>query len=182
MEYQRNDLRAIVLLDDPTGTTVISDGETRPAKPGEFYSFEALGEALARSTGAVTEVRATLPEILEPGTVLIVPARQLEKWLTDLAVRDSSSMIVMVDAERQSIAQSLTVSGVVAAVERHQYWAWQTGERADASIFGDLRSVSRLHRNVTVTPIDNGPFGRIRIDGEDLPGLLGDYLAAMLAC
>lgn len=180
MKYQSTGLRSIILLDDPTGTTVTSNGQTRPAKSGEWYAFEALAAALARNTGVPALVTATLPDTLEPGAALIVPASQLESLLTLLAVRDTVVFTAVIDVVRKVIPQLLTLRGVVAVVEHHQYWAWKTGERADASIFGDLSVVSRLHREVTVTPIGDGHFGRIRIRGEDLPGLLGDYLAAIM--
>ena len=42
-----------------------------------------------------------------------------------------------------------------------------------ASIFGDIRLAPRLGLPVEVTPHAGWRFGRLRIDGEDLPGLIG---------
>src|SRR5262249_27501848 len=106
MEHQPTGLRHIVLVEDPSGATVTSHGETRPAKPGEWYAFEALAEALTRNTGVPAVVSATLPDALEPGTALIVPARQLESRLTELTVRDPSPVMVVIDVARESILQS----------------------------------------------------------------------------
>jgi hypothetical protein len=37
-----------------------------------------------------------------------------------------------------------------------------------------------LGRDIVLTPLAGGRFGRIRIDGGDLPGLLGDYLSVQI--
>lgn len=181
MEHGQTALRRIVLLDDTTGCTVTSNGQTLPAKAGEGYAFQRLAEGLTRVTGVAASVGDTLPQVLEPGTVCIVPTYQLERWQTELAARNARPAMIVVDAAREKIAQLMESGSVAGAVEHHQYWAWKTNERADASLFGDLRLVPSLQREVTVTPLGAGRFGRLRIEGEDLPGLLGDYLLAFIS-
>lgn len=178
MERQQAALRRIAMLDDATGRTVTNDGQTLPAKPGERYSFERLADALTRATAVPAAVSGTLPQALEARTVCVVPAYQLERWRTEFAARNVRPYMVVVDAARESIEQLLK-AGVAAVIEHHQYWAWKTNEKADASIYGDLSIVPYLQCYVTVTPIVTSHFGRLRIEGEDLPGLLGDYLLAM---
>src|SRR4051794_31355932 len=129
MEQRQTDLRHLWLLDDPTGRTVTSSGETRAAAPGERYHFAELGESLARATGVPAAVGAAPPAPLELHTAAIVPAPQLERWLTVLGTGVLAPAVVAVDVPRTAILRVLTM-GAVAAIEHHQYWAWQTHERA----------------------------------------------------
>jgi hypothetical protein len=180
MGYEPAGLKRIVLLDDPTGGTIVTGGVIRPATPGEGFGIGALADALSRYAQVPAEVSANIPQGIEPGTAVIVPAPQLDRLLADLGQHGETALIAVVDVDRKSILNALAAEGVGAVVEHHQYWAWRTNERADASIFADVSVVPRLRRAVTVSPIGNGPFARIRINGGDLPGLLGDYLAAVV--
>jgi hypothetical protein len=159
-----------------------SEGE-RPARPGELLGFDVLAAALERQTGVTASVRPDLPpDAGDPGVALIVPAGQLEELVLheDAGVRAALARTVVVDAPRDAVLPMLELRGVAAVVEHHQYRAWETGERADASIFGDIRLAPRLGMSVEVTPHDGWRLGRLRIDGEDLPGLIGAYLKTLL--
>ena len=159
----------IVLLDDPSGTTVSTSEGSRDALPGEAHHFTALAEALSRHTHLPVEVRAP-GAALDPGTAVVVHVSQLDR------LAGSPARVAVVDVPRAAISSILTTHPTAVVVEHHQYWKWKTGGPADAAVYGDLRIVPRLGHEVTVTPLDGDRFGRIRIDGPDLPGLLADCL------
>jgi hypothetical protein len=166
-------VRQILLIDDPSGMTVSTSEGTRDARPGEVTRFDVLAEELSRQTGLPAEVRTDPTEAVDPETAVVVSVSQLH-----LLPAGSAARAVVVDVPRHDILSMFTVHGVAAVVEYQQYWKWRTGGPADASIFGDLSVVPRLGREVTVKPLDDDRFGRIRITGEDLPGLIAGYLTS----
>jgi hypothetical protein len=161
----------IVILDDPTGAMVSIAGDTREALPGETHHLAELADALTRHTGLPVEVRRS-NGALAPRTAVVVHVSQLAR-LAGVA----PERLAVVDVPRQAILPTLAAHPTAILVEHHQYWAWEAGEPADAAVHCDVRIGTLLRRETTVTPLGDGRFGRIRVDGPDLPGLLADCLA-----
>lgn len=169
-------LRQILLVDDPTGASISTSTGTRDALPGELHRFDVLAAALTRHTGIPAEVRRELPGIVDSATAVVVHAAQLERLLAEPGAKGAAPRTAVVDVPREAVRPTLERHEVAIVVERNQYWKWKTSGPADAAVYVDLRVVPRLRHEVLVTPLDGGRFGRIRIDGEDLPGLIADVL------
>jgi hypothetical protein len=167
-----------VLVDDPSGTTVSGPQGARPARPGERHDLDALAEALSRSTGAPAEMRIGFAGADDPGAAVVIHRSMLDRLLGEPRLRDAVSRTAVIDVPREAVVAMLELQGVGAVVEANQYWKWRTGGVADAAVYGDLSVVPSLTRAVEVVPLGDGGYGRIRIDGPDLPGLLGEYLSA----
>jgi hypothetical protein len=172
-------LRRILLVDDPTSTTVITATGTRPAWAGERHAFDALGKALTSATGVPADVRTDFAEAVQPGTALVIDPSLLERLVAERG--EAVAWTVVVDAPREAVAPMLELQGVAGVVETHQFWKWKTAGPANAALYGHLTVAAQLDRDVEVTPIGDGRFGRIRIGDGDLPGLLGDYLRVLTA-
>jgi hypothetical protein len=165
-------VRRILLLDDPSGTTISTADGTRAALPGEAHRFAELAEALTLHTGLPAEVRDEPAGALDPATAVVVHASQLDR-LPATATRTA-----VVDVDRRAVLATLERGDVTAVVEHHQYWKWKTGGPADAAVYLEVSLVPRLRHEVTVTTLDDSRFARVRINGDDLPGLLADVLRA----
>ncbi len=82
----------------------------------------------------------------------------------------------MVGARRDAILPMLELNGVAGVVEANQYFAWMARQPADAAVFASADTAATLGPTVEVTPLANPAFARLRIDGGDLPGLIGSLL------
>jgi hypothetical protein len=167
-------LQRILLVDDPSHTTVSTDDGMRPARVGERHSFDQLAAALASKAGVPAVVRDDFAGAVEPGTAVIIDPSLVQRLLRDAA--EARGRTVVVGAAREAIGPMLALQGFAAVVEAQQFWKWRSEGPADAAVYGDLDLASRLARDVQLTPLGDSRFGRIRIDGGDLPGLLADYL------
>lgn len=161
----------IVIVDDPAGAMVSAGGDTRDALPGETHHLAELADALSRHTGLPVEVRRS-HGALGAGTAVVVHASRLGR------LAGPPRRLAVVDVPRPALLPTLAAYPTAVLVEHHQYWAWEAGEPADAAVHADLRLAPLLRHAVSVTPLGDGRFGRIRVDGPDLPGLLAACLTA----
>jgi hypothetical protein len=160
------------LVDDPSGTTISTHALTRPADPGEAHDFERLAVALRAASGLAVVVQGDLSNVADDRAAVIAHASDLA-WLLGAADgADLAARTVVVDAPRPSILPMLELRGVAGVVEAHQYFQWKAQEPADAAIFAGADDLARMGVAGDLSPLANPAFGRLRIDGGDLPGLI----------
>ncbi len=166
----------ILLIDDPAGATVSTHELTRPAEPGEAYDFSTLAADLSTATGAASAVQSALDGVTDSRTAVIVHASGLGRLLAAAEGTDLATRTVVVGARRDAILPMLELNGVAGVVEANQYFAWMARQPADAAVFASADIAATLGPTVEVTPLANPAFARLRIDGGDLPGLIGSLL------
>jgi hypothetical protein len=170
-------IESIVIVPGGARVTEVSEGGAVAVPLRSARRYDALAEALGRRLGVPAAVaQGAAPE---PGGGMLVLCRPDVLDRLEEASPAAFSWVVALDLNRAEVLEKTEVQELAAAVEVRDYLDWLTSAARPAAIFGRTALAARIGARVDPNPLQSGTrYARlIRAEG-DLPGLLGDYLAA----
>ncbi|HEX8358958.1 MAG TPA: hypothetical protein VF613_02495 [Longimicrobium sp.] len=166
---------SIVIVPGDARVTEVSDSGAVAVPLRSARRHDALAEALGRRLG----VPAAVADDAAPGGGTLVLCRPDVLDRLEEARSAGLSWVVALELSRTRVLEQAEALELAAAVEVRDYGDWLASAARPAAIFGRTALAARIGAEVGPHPLHSGPrYARMTRATGDLPGLLGDYLAA----
>jgi len=170
-------IASIVIVPGDARVTEVSEGGVVAVPLRSARRHDALAEALGRRLGVPAAVAAGPPPVPGGGTLVIGRPDVLDR-LAETAPA-GLPWVVALELSPARVLERAEALSLAATVGVRDYLDWLTGSPRPAAIHGRAELAARIGAEADASPLHASPrYVRMtRADG-DLPGLLGDYLAA----
>ncbi|HEX8212586.1 MAG TPA: hypothetical protein VF584_20580 [Longimicrobium sp.] len=170
-------IESIVIVPGDARVTEVSDHGAVAVPLRSARRHDALAEALGRRLGVPAAVAEGAVPVPGGGTLVVCRPDVLDRLEESSPAR--LRWVVALELSRTLVLEKAEALELAAAVEVRDYGDWLTSAARPAAIFGRTALAAHIGAQIDPDPLHSGThYARMTRARGDLPGLLGDYLAA----